>query len=81
VSDRDLSRHHGQLIRSCACNEGIEVKTLRISFERKLGGVQLDDGLATALNDALHSSTRCDGDSEFGEAGRDIEGLGAGRGY
>jgi len=62
-----LSRYHGQgrLIRSCACNEGIKVKTLRISFERKLGGVQLDDGLATTLNNALHSSTRCDGDSEF----------------
>ena len=54
-----------QLICSCACNEGIEVETLRISLKRKLGGIQLDDSLAITLNDALHSPTRCNGDGEF----------------
>jgi len=68
-----------QLICSCACNEGIEVETLRISLKRKLGGIQLDDSLAITLNDALHSPTRCNGDGEFWDAGRDIEILRVGR--
>jgi len=54
-----------QSIRSSTYNEGIEVISWRILQERKLCGIQLDDGLAIALNDALHGTTRCNWDSEF----------------